>query len=221
MQLRRVLAGALLGGALWVAPSLARADLVPSVPPECVGKPEGTPCTLANGTAGQCAVRKDTRRPGRSYSVCDRDEHECDRLAVGAACRGYLGKPAHCREFKNAQGKTWRTCQLDEHQAAADSAGQPPAAPQAPAAQGPEAAAPAPTPPATSPATPPATSPTTTPSAPAAPPAPAAAPEPRGRFGCSALPGPSASPTGAFALALGALGLLLAGRARRRSPQRA
>ncbi|MFO0573552.1 MAG: hypothetical protein U1A78_06120 [Polyangia bacterium] len=192
MQLRLVLAGALFTSALLVGPSLSRADLIPSVPPECVGKPEGTPCTLGNGTAGQCAVRKDPRRPTVAYTICDRDEHECDRLAVGAVCRGYLGKPAHCREFKNAE-KTWRTCQLDEHQAAADAAGQAPAAPA-------PAATPAP--------------------APAATPAPAT--ETRGRFGCSTLPGAATGPTGLTgALALGALGLLLAGRVRRRAPQRA
>ena len=183
MQLRQVLAGALFTSALLVGPSLARADLIPSVPPECVGKPEGTPCTLGNGSAGQCAVRKDPRRPTVSYTVCDRDEHECDRLGIGAVCHGYLGKPAHCREFKNAE-KTWRTCQLDEHQAAADAAGKAPAA-------APEQAAPAATP-----APAPAATPATTPPA-----APAAAPETRGRFGCSTLPGAATGPTGALALA--------------------
>lgn len=98
-----------------LAVSPAMADMVPDPPPECVGKPDGTFCSLGDGTAGQCITQKDARRPGRSYRGCKKDEHECDRLAVGAVCHGYLGKPSHCREFENKErGERWRTCQADE-----------------------------------------------------------------------------------------------------------
>lgn len=198
MFIHRSLCGALAVSAL-LAAGAARADLAPSVPPECVGKPAGTPCTLDNGTAGVCQTQTDSRRPGRSYTICTRDEHECDRLTVGAACKGYLGKPAHCKEFSNAEGKRWRTCQADENEAAAPS---PLAAAAAPPSPAPAAAAAAP--PGSTPA--------------AAPPAPAASS--RGAFGCVVVPGAVPAqltgPGGLVAALLGALGL---SRARRRARQ--
>ena len=42
---------------------LAHADLVPTPPPECENKPDGTFCSIANGTAGVCATETDARRP--------------------------------------------------------------------------------------------------------------------------------------------------------------
>lgn len=103
----------LLTALLSLSPAVA--DLVPEPPAECVGKPDGTFCSLGDGTAGQCVTEKDARRPGRSYQGCKKDTHECDRLAVGAVCHGYLGKPAHCREFRSPErGETWRSCQADD-----------------------------------------------------------------------------------------------------------
>ena len=93
----------------------AAADLVPSPIPECVGKPDGTFCKLNDGTAGQCTTHQDSRRPGKSWTSCAKDPHECDKLEIGASCHGYLGKPSHCREFSDAEkNKKWRTCQADE-----------------------------------------------------------------------------------------------------------
>lgn len=115
-----------------LAVSPAAADMVPDPPAECVGKPDGTFCSLADGTAGECVTQKDARRPGRSYRVCKKDEHECDRLAVGAVCHGYLGKPSHCREFENKErGERWRTCQADESPATEKNAAAPPSEPAA------------------------------------------------------------------------------------------
>lgn len=133
--------------AVWVgcvALSPAVADSVPEPPAACVGKPDGTFCALPDGTAGLCATQKDARRPGRSYQTCMKDAHECDKLAIGAVCHGYLGKPSHCREFQNAErGERWRTCQADDPPPAAPSSVEP-AAPDSPAA----AAAPSPSAPA-------------------------------------------------------------------------
>jgi len=114
----------------------ASADLVPTPPPECENKPDGTFCSLGDGTAGACVTQQDTRRPGRSYRGCKKDLHECDRLEVGAVCHGYLGKPAHCREFSNAETKQrWRTCQVDDAAAPpADSTASPAIPSAAPAA---------------------------------------------------------------------------------------
>ncbi len=133
----RALALAFLSGL--IGPGVASADLVPPPIPECVGKPDGTFCKLADGTAGQCVTNPDTRRPGRSWQSCQKDEHECDRLALGAECHGYLGHPAHCREFSNPEKtKTWRTCQADDSngaQAGANSSSATTSPPPSPAAQ--------------------------------------------------------------------------------------
>lgn len=113
---RALFGAALLAGAL--SGSVARADLVVPPPPDCVGKPDGSFCQLGDGTAGKCLTIQDPRRPGRSSITCQKDAAECDRLAIGAECHGYLGKPAHCKEFSDPEKqKTWRTCQLDEHNA--------------------------------------------------------------------------------------------------------
>ena len=124
----------------------AVADLAPSPIPECVGKPDGTFCKLDDGTAGRCETHKDTRRPGRTWQSCSKDEKECEHLAVGAECHGYLGKPAHCREFNDPEKKkTWRTCSADTDSApAAQDAPAAPTEPAAPAASTPPAAAPPP-----------------------------------------------------------------------------
>lgn len=179
-RLRSVRHLILVGGLLFAGN--AAADLVPSPIPECVGKPDGTFCKLADGTAGQCETHQDTRRPGRSWQSCSKDAKECDRLAIGAECHGYLGKPAHCREFSDPdKGTKWRTCQADD----VNGAGAPTAAPAAtPAA--PAAAAPAP-----------------------AVATPAEAPAKKGMFSCSAVPGAGSS--GAPLAGLSLLGLSLLG----------
>lgn len=168
--------------------SSAAADLVPSPIPECVGKPDGTFCKLADGTAGQCTTNQDTRRPGRSWQSCNKDPKECDRLAIGAECHGYLGKPSHCREFSDPdKGTKWRTCQADDVNSAA-----------APAAAAP--AAPAPAAPA------------------AATPAAEAPPAKKGMFSCSAAPGAGSTGTplaGLSLLGLSLLGLFGLRRSRR------
>ena len=170
-------AESLLFSLLAVSPAVA--DMVPDPPAECVGKPDGTFCSLGDGTAGQCMTQKEVRRPGRSYRVCKKDEHECDRLAVGAVCHGYLGKPSHCREFENKErGERWRTCQADE----------------SPAAEKPTA-----TPPSEPAAAPPST-------APAAPAAPAA---PKSRFGCQFAAGAMAAGGELTLVALLGLGLAM------------
>ena len=114
----------------------ARADLAPGPPPpECVGKPDGTLCVLQNGTAGQCKTGPWGRQPGRTWVSCEPDKHECDRLELNAVCHGYLGQPAHCKEFTSAEKTTWRTCQVDGAAApAADRSADPPATPGAPPA---------------------------------------------------------------------------------------
>ncbi len=174
----------LLTALLSLSPAVA--DLVPEPPAECVGKPDGTFCSLGDGTAGQCVTEKDARRPGRSYQGCKKDTHECDRLAVGAVCHGYLGKPAHCREFRSPErGETWRSCQADDP---------PPASAEAPAA--------------TSPSAPPA-APTAT-ASPAAP-----EPAKKGRFGCQVALGGRAAPLGWGALPFLGLLTALALRPRR------
>jgi len=130
----RRLALALALGLSGFAPA-ARADIAPPPPPpECVGKPDGTLCVKANGTAGQCKTSRSERRPSQVWVSCDADGHECDRLEIGAVCHGYLGKPAHCKEFTNTEKKTWRTCQVDGETAPA--AGEP-AADSAPTPSGP------------------------------------------------------------------------------------
>jgi len=180
---------------------LAHADLVPTPPPECENKPDGTFCSIANGTAGVCATETDARRPGRSYRVCKRDASECDRLEVGAVCHGYLGKPAHCREFNNPDTKQhWRTCQVDDAAA--------PAAPSPSAPAAPSATAPAPS------ATAPAPSTAAQPAAPS--PAPAAS-QPKGLFGCSQTQGSAAGIPGLLAIGLAAAALRL--RRRQLSPR--
>jgi hypothetical protein len=97
-----------------LVPVVSHADLVVPPPPECVDRPDGTQCILDNGTAGVCTHRQDSRRPGRSYVVCEADAHECDRLAVGAECHGYLRRPSHCREFTNDRNEHWRACMNDD-----------------------------------------------------------------------------------------------------------
>lgn len=174
--------------------SPSRADLVPEPPPECTGKPDGTFCSQGDGTAGLCATEQDARRPGRSYRVCRRDKNECDRLAIGAVCHGYLGKPSHCREFHNAErNERWRTCQADD------------------------IAAPATAAPAGTPTAAPATA-----SAAASDPAPATAvpavSKPKGMFGCSQAGGTSSGPFGLF---MAALSVALAALVSRRSAVRA
>lgn len=101
----------------------AHADMAPGPPPpECVGKPDGTLCVMSNGTAGKCKTGQWGRTPGRTWVSCESDKAECDNLQLGAACHGYLGKPAHCKEFTSPEKKTWRTCQVDAADApAADS----------------------------------------------------------------------------------------------------
>ena len=176
---------------------LAHADLVPTPPPECENKPDGTFCSIANGTAGVCATETDARRPGRSYRVCKRDASECDRLEVGAVCHGYLGKPAHCREFNNPDTKQhWRTCQVDDA-----------AAPAAPSPSAPAAPSTVPAAPSTVPAA------SSTASEPAAP----AASKPKGLFGCSQIPGRAAGLPGLLAISLAAAALRL--RRRQLSPR--
>jgi hypothetical protein len=92
----------------------ARADMAPGPPPEeCVGKPDGTFCLLPNGLAGMCKTGQWGRHAGRTWVHCAEDKAECDRLGVGAVCHGYLGQPAHCKEFTNAEKTTWRICQVD------------------------------------------------------------------------------------------------------------
>lgn len=180
-----------------VALSPAGADMVPEPPQECVGKPDGTFCSLGDGTAGQCVTVKDARRPGRSYQSCRKDAHECDRLAIGAVCHGYLGKPSHCREFRNPErGETWRTCQADETPAAAN-----PTAPTDPAAT-----AGAPTAPPTS--APPTSTPTTA----------IPAPEKKGLFGCQLAVGGAAPNVGGGSLGL--LGVVAAWLLQRRRRQK-
>lgn len=165
-----------------LAVSPAAADTVPAPPPECVGKPDGTFCSLGDGTAGECVTTQDARRPGRSYRGCKKDEHECDRLAVGAVCHGYLGKPSHCREFENKErGERWRTCQADESPAIEKPAAPPPSDPAA---------------------APPSAAPTT----PAAPAAPAA---PKSRFGCQLATGAMAGGGELTLVALLGLGVVL------------
>ncbi len=100
-------------------PGVARADLISPPPPECVDRPAGAQCILDNGTAGTCVHHTDPRRPGRTNISCEPDAHECDRLAVGAECHGYLHRPSHCREFTNDRNEHWRACMNDETAASA------------------------------------------------------------------------------------------------------
>jgi hypothetical protein len=175
-----------------VALSPAVADSVPEPPAACVGKPDGTFCALPDGTAGLCATQKDARRPGRSYQTCTKDAHECDKLAIGAVCHGYLGKPSHCREFQNAErGERWRTCQADDPP--------PAAAPAAPGSVEPAAPASPPAPPAAA--------------APATP-----APAGKGLFGCQlTLGSPGGAPPGG---SVGVVAVLLAAALGRRRRQK-
>lgn len=141
-----------VGFMLWAALGAAsvggaRGDVVIPPPPDCVGKPDGTFCRMADGTAGKCTSHADVRRPGRNNTTCVKDPHECDRLAVGAECHGYLGKPAHCREFSNPErNERWRTCQLDEHNAGPAAGPEKPAPASTGADTGARADAPAATP---------------------------------------------------------------------------
>lgn len=187
----------LLGALL--APAVAHADLVSPPPPDCVDRPAGTQCILANGTAGICRHTADSRRPGREFITCEADGHECDRLAVGAECHGYLSRPSHCREFTNPERHDhWRACMNDD-------VGAPATAPAI--AAPPEPVAPTPAP-AAIPA--PRRVPVSDPPA-ADPPRPATS---HGR--CSATPSssPAAPPPGAYLLGVGIVALV-ATRSRR------
>lgn len=111
-------------------PRIAQADLIVPPPPDCVGQPPGARCVRFNGTAGRCVHTPDSRRPGRVNIVCEADSNECDSLAIGAECHGYLGRAAHCREFSDdASHRRWRACVADESQPDAT----PPAQPSQPA----------------------------------------------------------------------------------------
>lgn len=166
----------------------AHADMAPGPPPqECVGKPDGTLCILPNGLAGKCKTGQWGRHAGRTWVHCEEDKTECDRLGIGAVCHGYLGQPAHCKEFTNSEKKTWRICQVDGVDA-------PVVRSVAPAPDLAAAAAPAP--------------PSAPPSAPAAEPQTPAAK--KGLLSCSAVTGAAgAGGAGTTALWAAALGLFL------------
>ena len=112
----------LILSAILVLPSLARADIAPP-PSECDTLADGTACSLPTGP-GRCK----TEHGKRTWHTCVVDTKQCERLAVGAVCDGYLHRPAHCRRFESADKKTrWVTCQEDAAGEAA--AATPPATP--------------------------------------------------------------------------------------------
>lgn len=163
----------------------AMADMISPPPPDCVGQPAGARCVRFNGTAGRCVHVPDSRRPGRVDIYCEADTDECGPLAIGATCHGYLGRPAHCREFSDEQThRRWRSCVVDESQ--------------------PDASAPTPTPPAPAPAPPPA--PTARPAQPPAPPARSS--------GCSVRASSNDASHGAWALGVAVVSMLARRRRR-------
>ena len=182
-----VAAGLALGLGVLGLLGTASADMAPGPPPaECVGKPDGTLCVNHDGTAGKCKTGPWGRQAGRTWVFCEADKHECDHLELGAVCHGYLGKPAHCKEFTSPEKKTWRTCTVDGSDA----------------------------PVVDSPATAPAPAPTTAP-APAATTETPAAPPPAAKKGlsCTAVPGAAGAGSGGV-MALWAAALGLAARRR-------
>ena len=158
----------------------AMADMIAPPPPDCVGQPAGARCVRFNGTAGRCVHTPDPRRPGRVDIVCEADTDECGSLEIGAACHGYLGRAAHCREFSDEQThRRWRSCVVDENQ--------------------PDATAPTPTQPAPTPAPAPPPAPTARPAQPPAPPARSS--------GCSVTPSAGDASLGAWALGVAVIAL--------------
>lgn len=119
-----------------VGPRFAQADIIVPPPPDCVGRPPGARCVRFNGTAGRCVHAPDSRRPGRVDIVCEADSNECDSLAIGAECHGYLGRAAHCREFSDeAAHRRWRACVVDDNQPDASRPAPPAPTTQPPPAQ--------------------------------------------------------------------------------------
>jgi hypothetical protein len=154
MRLHPLCALALVLAATTLAPAPARADLVG--PPDtsgCATSDAGAACILANGAPGRCEHSIDPRRRRRETRCVAIPE--CDVVAVGAPCHGFLGRAAHCREIVDDRThRPFRMCVLDESTYAAlnDSGTAAPAPTPTPAAT------PTPTP---TPTSPPAT-PTTT-----------------------------------------------------------
>lgn len=96
----------LVVGVLWLGlAGTARADLMPPLNPECDGKPDGTPCDMSRGLCQTTEAR------GRRYTSCQHDNHQCDRLGLGAVCA--TSPISHCQEFHGDRGDTWRACQDD------------------------------------------------------------------------------------------------------------
>ena len=103
-------------------PCIAHADLLPTnpgAPQECASHTPGERCHRFDDTAGVCVAHEAATREGHApMFTCERDSHECDSLAIGAACQGYLGHPATCQQFTNDRGETWRDCMVTETETA-------------------------------------------------------------------------------------------------------
>jgi hypothetical protein len=97
--------------------SEARADTMPGPDTSgCTERNVGAACVLPDGAPGQCRV--DTRR-NRRFTWCEAVP-ECEVVAVGGACHGFGGRPAHCREIiDDRTHRPFRMCVVDESSYAA------------------------------------------------------------------------------------------------------